>query len=91
MQNPFACVCLAVALLLAADDTATKVQDFSPKGGRFTIQMPGKPQEEIKKLDTAVGPIDLHLFVYSPDRDTAYIASYCDYPEVKKSASEKIL
>jgi hypothetical protein len=86
-------LCLAAALLLAADDANTKPGDFAPKGGRFTVQMPGQPKEQTNKVNTAIGPIDVHLFVSAPDPNTAYIVGYSDYPEemIKKSDSQKIL
>jgi hypothetical protein len=86
-------VCLAAALLLAADDANTKLEDFAPKGGRFAVQMPGPPKEQTNKVNTAVGPIDVHMFVLSPDPNTAYIVGYSDYPEemIKKSDIQKVL
>jgi hypothetical protein len=44
-------------------------------------------------VNTAVGPIDAHMFVASPDPNIAYIVSYSDYPEemVKKSDPQKML
>jgi len=86
------CTCLAAAVLVAAEP-ATKAGRFASKAGRFTIEMPGEPKEQINKIDTALGPIDLHLFVFSPDPNIVYIASYADYPEdvIKKSDSEKML
>jgi len=93
MQNLLVHACLAAVVLLAADDAATKNQGLAPKGGRFTIQMPGKADEQISKMHTFVGPIDLHLFIFSPDSNTAYMASYGDYPEeiIKNSNSDKML
>ncbi len=92
MQNPLVHVCLAAALLLAAD-AATKNQELAPKGGRFAIQMPGEAKEQIQKLNTAFGPTDLHLFSVYPKPDVGYTVGYCDYPEklIKKSSAEKIL
>jgi len=87
------CLCLAAAFLVAADDTNIKFEEFAPKGGRFTVQMPPQPKEQTSKVNTAVGPIDLHNFVCEPDPNTAYIVCYSDYPEemIKKSDSQKVL
>ena len=86
-------LCLAATLLLAADDATTKPADFAPKDGRFTVQMPGEPKEQTSKVNTPIGPIDVHLFISAPDPKSAYMVGYSDYPEevVKKSDSDKIL
>jgi len=93
MKASIVYLCLAAALLLAADDAKTKPADFAPKDGRFTVQMPGEPKEQTNKVNTAIGPIDVHMFLSAPDPNTAYIVGYSDYPEemMKKSESDKIL
>lgn len=91
MHNPFIYVCLTVALLLAADDTATKVQEFAPKGGRFTIQMPGNPEEQTNKVNTVAGPIEVHMFTVSPDRSTLYGVGYGDSAVMNTKPESDIL
>ena len=55
-------------------------QPFTPAQGGFTISMPDKPKADVLSTNTAVGVIDLNIFLIEMD-DSAYIVSYADYPE----------
>jgi len=93
MKTAIFLLCLAAAFLVAAGDAITKFEAFAPKGGRFTVQMPGQPKEQKSTAKTAIGPIDIHMFVYEADPNTAYMVGYNDYPEgmMKKADPEKVL
>jgi hypothetical protein len=53
---------------------------FTSKEGGFRVVMPADPQERTQKLQTPIGPIDLHMYLIDKG-DTAYLATYSDYPE----------
>lgn len=93
MKTRVFCLCLVSIFLLAADEANTKFEEFAPKGGRFTVQMPPGPKEQNNTVKTAIGPIEVHMFVCEPDPSTAYIVGYSDYPEamMKKADTEKVL
>lgn len=54
---------------------------FTSPDGSFSIGMPGQPTASSQTATTTAGPIEIHLFEYSPaDQKTAYVVSYNDYP-----------
>ena len=56
--------------------------EFSPIGGRFSIQMPGLPRSEQQDFRTKGG--DMVLFLFNLDRggdNERFSAQYTDYPE----------
>ena len=76
-----ACLLLVVPAGLASGRDTDDWIDFSPKGGKFTIKVPTKPKEQTQDVDTAVGPITLHLFTVPAGKDGAYLVAYADLPE----------
>jgi hypothetical protein len=52
---------------------------MSEKGG-FTVLMPGNPKQSKKTQPTAVGNIDLYMFLVDKG-DKAYFLCYSDYPK----------
>lgn len=59
--------------------------EFKSYDGNFRVLCPGELTEKIDTIDTEVGEVAYHTFVYQPpERDAAnlvYLVSYCDYPE----------
>ncbi len=53
--------------------------------GRFSVVVPGEMRENVNSVETPIGTLTYHSFIYEPkakDADNlAYIISYCDYPE----------
>lgn len=47
--------------------------------GKFSVYLPGKPQESTKTVTTGIGPLELHLFVLDKD-ESRYIVVYNDFP-----------
>ena len=56
-------------------------QELSSGEGGFSVLMPGKPIEEMQKVNTQRGVIGMHIFTLKR-KGIAYAASYNDYPEV---------
>lgn len=84
---------LSAALLLTALCALQAVaqqqtwQRFDSPEGRFHILMLGKPQVEVKDVDSPVGK--LTLYAYSASNDTGYfLVSYGDYPVEPKDAAQ---
>lgn len=69
---------LSVALLAGCQKFSWK--DFSSPEGKFSVLMPGTPQNHTQALNTPIGPVTTYAFVYS-NKDAAFGVSYTDYPE----------
>jgi len=67
---------------LASTASPAAWQEFSSTDGNFAVQMPGTPSYEKKSQNTALGPIDMHMFTLNIKRDAAYMIMYSDYPEI---------
>ncbi len=71
--------------LLSLVLTEQQWEKFTVKEGRFSVMVPGEMEEKIRHLETKIGTLSYHSFVYqSKEKDAdnlVYIVSYCDYPE----------
>lgn len=60
-------------------------QEFLSYDGKFKIKTPGKLQENVDTIETAIGKLAYHIFYYENEAQSAenvwYMISYCDYPE----------
>lgn len=86
LAAPVAAVCLLLgtsAAAVAGDYSTNSYSDgwvgFAPSGGGFAVSMPGFPHEEVRTIQTQVGPSVLHSYTYSNDTE-AYCVMYNDYP-----------
>jgi hypothetical protein len=76
----------APALLVIFFPLAVGAQDkkdvppFQSKDGKFTVALPDKPTEQTNKVPTAVGQLEMHMFVID-QKDRAYLVTYSDYPK----------
>ena len=52
---------------------------FTSPDGSFTVGMPGQPTATTQTANTALGPIEIHIFVYQTST-IAYTVDYNDYP-----------
>jgi hypothetical protein len=64
-------------------------KEFRSQAGRFSVRLPGTPKEDKQAIDTAVGKIDMFLFVYEVSNDVAYLIMYNDYPEDVVAKADK--
>jgi hypothetical protein len=54
---------------------------FNSPDGSFAILMPGKPQKSIQVQKTAMGKINLHIFLAQPpEQKVAYLVTYNEFP-----------
>jgi hypothetical protein len=65
---------------------------FVSQAGRFSVAAPVEFAEQSQSVETQVGTIEIHMFVGALG-DTAFVVSYCDYPEevVKANDPKKML
>jgi len=54
-------------------------QDYSSESGKFSVQMPTKPQEQSQEKKTEVGAVKINMAI-SESNTSAYMVSYNDYP-----------
>lgn len=54
-------------------------QDYKSAPGKFSIQMPSKPQEQSQDQKTDVGTIKLNM-VIAESNDSGYFVGYADFP-----------
>ncbi len=66
---------ISVSILSAQDWVVVQPADSS-----FSVEMPGKPQEQKKVVDSEIGKLDVFLYIYE-QANSGYIVSYNDYPE----------
>ncbi len=66
---------ISVSFLSAQDWVVVQPADSS-----FSVEMPGKPQEQKKVVDSDIGKLDVFLYIYE-QANSGYIVSYNDYPE----------
>jgi hypothetical protein len=88
-----ALVLVGPILLVAAKDKDAWKQ-FVDKDGGFVVSMPGIPLKQQVIRKTPVGPLRLVVFVGErKQEETAFIVSYCDFPELvlKNSSLDKRL
>lgn len=55
-------------------------EEYASTEGRFSVLLPGNPSEKVETMNTAAGPIDLHLFSVHGN-DFEYSLAYNDYPD----------
>lgn len=72
---------LAPAALTAAGRDTDDWVDFSPKGGKCTVKLPGKPKDMTREVDTPGGKLKVSIWGYEQGADGAYLISYTDFPE----------
>jgi hypothetical protein len=89
------CLGMTLPLLLGAvqDDLPTGWKVHESKEGRFKVALPGTPMQKKQQVKTATGSLDVMMLIGQGRGDTAFVVSYCDYPEadLKKGTVEKRL
>lgn len=65
-------------------------QEFTSSAGKFTVLMPGEPEETESTSETAVGSLTQHLFQYAKD-GPEFVVAYADYPDQASEADPVML
>jgi hypothetical protein len=55
-------------------------EEYSPKGGNFTIRFPGKPKESTQKAKSPIGEVDVFAATYATNDGNVFMVSYSDLP-----------
>ena len=72
---------VAATLVLASGaGHADEWKTYSSKDGRFSVLMPGKPQEQTQEVKAPEGKLSVHLLFSALDRDRVIFVSYSDVP-----------
>ena len=78
-------ILLASLFFLLCSFAAGKWVLFENAAGKFKIEFPVKPQENVKSVNTPSGPMLMHIFMFDGDQaeegNKLYLAMYSDYPE----------
>jgi hypothetical protein len=71
-------------------------QDYKSTAGKFSVQVPSKPQEQSQDQKTDVGTIKLNM-VISEANDSGYFVGYADFPnkitnpaEIQKGLADSV-
>jgi len=77
---------LVLSMLCSTTFAQSQWQEFKSYDGRFRILAPGPMQTKIDSIETPVGTLAQHNFVYQPENpkeaeNLIYMVSYYDYPE----------
>ncbi|HXC06728.1 MAG TPA: hypothetical protein VNZ86_18350 [Bacteroidia bacterium] len=107
LRNGFSCIA-GISLLLFAvscgnttkkedapkDKTeAASVKKYTSKDGKFSVNFTAEPTVTDKTIQTAVGNIELHMFMMEKSATEAYVVGYSDYPSdlMKDSNRDSVL
>lgn len=94
MRGYFVAWCVAAFLAFGGAASAQTWAEYKPDGGRFRVEMPGRPKMATVSVPTGGGTSQpmTEATVVTPSR-VAYVASYVDYPTsvTKGAAAERIL
>ena len=81
-----ACAILFVAIPATRADDKVELKEFESKDGKFKMMLPGKPTEQKQKIETAIGDLNIVLFLIEINKESAVVVSYNDYPDAIKAA-----
>jgi hypothetical protein len=84
-----ASVGLLVLLTVAAAEAQPEGVDVSPKGGRFKVRFPGKPEEKSQKAKTPLGELTVYTATFATAEGSVYVVSHVDYPGPAATAAEQ--
>jgi len=84
---------ILVLAMLPVMAQAQKGFKLSSKKGQFFIMFPGEPEYTVEDVETAVGQLKMHTYLYEESDDAAYMVAYIDYPEdmVEESDNDVLL
>jgi hypothetical protein len=87
------CILLLALLILPA---LVQSQDGHKKTslfGKFSIVFPGEPDYSVEDVETEVGTLEMHTYLYEESDNVAYMVAYIDYPEdmVQESDNDVLL
>ena len=63
------------------EEKPAAILPFVSEKGRFSIQFPGTPTEDVHTTSAEIGEIKLIQFIYEKEKTQAWLVSYSDYPQ----------
>ncbi len=77
----------------ATPATALSWQKLEDADGAFRVELPGTAKHQTEQTPTAVGNIELHMFLVESAGGSAFTAMYSDYPKsiIRAANADKIL
>jgi hypothetical protein len=80
---------IMIPALAQAQDGYKKTSLF----GKFSIVFPGEPDYSVEDVETAVGTLKMHTYLYEKSDNAAYMVAYIDYPDdmVEESDNDVLL
>lgn len=77
--------------LIAQDLSKVAFEKFTSKEGKFTVSLPGKPQEQKQTRSTELGDIQIKMYFVPIGKDSAFLISFNDNPEALKNSDPALL
>ena len=90
MRPSLGLIVIAVSAACVAADDKPEWKEFSSKDGRFTVLMPGTPEQEQADTESDFGKGVLHMNTVQAGK-VMYGAHYCDFPaKIKKAPTQQV-
>jgi hypothetical protein len=70
-----------IAIIILSGFAAITWQVFESKEGAYKVLMPGVPEEQEQSVESAVGPLTIHMAMLQAPDDIMYLSNYSDYPD----------
>lgn len=86
-------ITLLMMAMLPLMANAQASYELSSEQGNFFIIFPGEPSYSVEDVETAVGKLKMHTYLYEESNDAAYMVAYIDYPDdlVEESDNDVLL
>ena len=87
------CMIMVALLMLPALAQSQDGYTKTSLSGKFSIVFPGEPDYSVEDVETAVGTLEMHTYLYEQSGNAAYMVAYIDYPEdmVEESDNDVLL
>ncbi|MEE4255506.1 MAG: hypothetical protein V2I47_00565 [Bacteroidales bacterium] len=86
-------ITLLVIAMLPLISIAQKDYELTSEQGNFYIIFPGEPTYSVEDVETAVGKLKMHSYLFEESNEAAYMVAYIDYPDdlVEESDNDVLL
>jgi hypothetical protein len=86
----FTLLMIAILPLMA---NAQEGYELVSEQGHFSIIFPGEPTYSVEDVETAMGKLKMHTYLFEESIDAAYMVAYIDYPDdlVEESDNDILL
>ena len=87
----FSAILILIVFAFVSAQEKVALTEFTSANGKFSVKMPGKPQDQSEQIDSQDGPLDVHTFGVDVGK-YGYVVQYNDYSDpVTSDEIEKIL